>query len=62
MKKSTDKLLYSAFGGIVGAIGIISLSRCKGKGCTACFGCAGVGIGLLLIALFNKFKRVRSLD
>ena len=62
MEKLKDKLIYSAFGGIGSAAGLISLSRCSGNGCTSCFGCAGAGIGLLLIALFNKFKRGKSSD
>ncbi|MDI6744058.1 MAG: hypothetical protein QMD07_01655 [Thermodesulfovibrionales bacterium] len=62
MEKLKDKLIYSAFGGIGSAAGLISLSRCSANACASCFGCAGIGAGILLAALFNKFRKNKQED
>ena len=62
MENIKYKLLNTTFGALSGLTGIVSLSKCDGKICTSCMGCAGAGIGLLLIALFNKFKKGKSSD
>ncbi|MDI6729484.1 MAG: hypothetical protein QMD44_11240 [Thermodesulfovibrionales bacterium] len=54
MEGLKEKVLYSAIGASGGLTGLISLSKCPGNTCTSCFGCAGIGIGILLIALINK--------
>ncbi len=56
MEKLKDKLIYSSFGGISSAAGLISLSRCPGNACASCFGCAGMGIMLLAGVLIKKIK------
>ena len=62
MENIKYKLLNTTFGALSGLTGLASLSRCSGNTCTSCLGCAGAGIGLLLAALFNKFKRGKSSD
>jgi len=62
MERLKHKLLYAAFGASSGLTGIASFSRCSGNACTSCFGCAGVGIGVLLLALVNKFKKTNEGD
>ena len=56
MEGFKDKILYSVIGASSGLTGLISLSRCPGNTCISCFGCAGVGIVVILIALFNKMN------
>jgi len=62
MEKIKYKFLNAALGAASGLTGIMSLSWCSGKTCASCYGCAGAGIGLLLIALLNKFKKAKSLE
>jgi len=49
------KVLYTAAGALTGLAGLVS-SRCAGGTCTSCFGCGGIGVGILLMVLFNKIK------
>lgn len=56
MERLKDKIFYSALGASGGLAGLVSLSKCQGNACTSCFGCAGVGVGILLITLIKKFK------
>lgn len=51
-----DKIFYTAAGAMSGLAGLVSFPRCAGTTCTSCFGCGGIGIGILLIILFNKIK------
>ena len=48
MKKGSRQLLYGLIGAMSGLAGVVPLSRCGGH-CTACFGCAGAGLGIVLI-------------
>jgi hypothetical protein len=43
----------------VGAIsGVIPLAACPGGSCASCFGCAGIGVGVLLLLIMkNHFTR-----
>lgn len=62
MENIKYKLLNTTFGALSGLTGIVSLSKCDSKICASCMGCAGASIGLLLIALCNKFKKGKSSD
>lgn len=62
MEKLRNRLLYTALGASSGLTGLASFSRCSGNACTSCFGCAGAGIGVLLILLLNKFGRSKQED
>jgi len=59
MKKVKQQILYAFIGASGGLAGMIPLSRCGGN-CTACFGCAGVGLGIVLILIGQKFKGVKE--
>ena len=50
MKKCSHQILYGLIGAAGGLAGVGPLSRCSGN-CSACFGCAGVGIGIVLILI-----------
>ncbi|MBI5141980.1 MAG: hypothetical protein HZA20_07280 [Nitrospirae bacterium] len=56
MEKLRDNIFYAAAGASCGLSGLAAVSRCGGSSCTSCMGCAGAGAGILLIALFQKFK------
>lgn len=60
MESLRHRLLYTAVGASSGLTGLVSFSRCSGNVCTSCFGCAGAGIGVLLILLLNKFGRSKQ--
>ena len=59
MKKVKPQLLYALVGASGGLAGMLPLSRCSGN-CAACFGCAGVGLGIVLILIGQSFKRVKE--
>jgi hypothetical protein len=50
------KFVSTALGASGSMAGILSISKCSGNVCTSCFGCAGGGIGILLLVLFSKMK------
>ena len=50
------KFVSTALGASGSMAGLLSLSKCSGSGCTSCFGCAGAGIGILLLVLFGRMK------
>jgi hypothetical protein len=54
MENVRAKLISAALGASSSMAGLLSLSRCSGSACTSCFGCAGVGMGVLLLVLFNR--------
>jgi hypothetical protein len=60
MEKLRAKLVSTALGASGGMAGLLSLSKCSGGPCTSCFGCAGAGMGLLLLVLFNRMKENRK--
>ncbi|MBI4686859.1 MAG: hypothetical protein HY756_03640 [Nitrospirae bacterium] len=53
MERLKDKLIYSTLGAGSGLAGIFSLSRCPGSACVSCLGCAGIGAGILILALLR---------
>jgi len=56
MEKLKDKIVYGTLGASSGLVGLASFPRCSASTCTSCFGCAGAGIGIVLIALFHMVK------
>lgn len=64
MEKTRKRLAYGligASGGVAGLAGPASL--CGGGGCSACLRCAGFGIALVVMALWNrKGDRGRTAD
>ena len=59
MKKVKPQLLYALIGASGGLAGMLPLSRCNGN-CAACFGCAGVGLGVVLILIGKKIRGVKE--
>jgi len=59
MKKAKQHILCALIGASGGLAGMLSLSRCSGN-CTACFGCAGVGLGIVLILIGQKIRGVKE--
>lgn len=54
------RILHLAVGASGGVAGLFPLARCPGTICSSCFGCAGVGVGIVLIALlFNAVSSPR---
>lgn len=62
MKNARARLVSSALGASGGLAGMLSLSNCTGGSCTSCFGCAGAGVGILLLVLYGKMKRTTMED
>ncbi len=53
-----EKLKHKLFSAAIGiSSGLLPLSNCYGNTCNSCFKCAGVGIGLFLIMVFNYLTR-----
>ena len=55
MKKCSRQLLYGLIGATGGLAGMVPVSRCGGN-CSACFGCAGVGLGIVLILIGQRIR------
>lgn len=55
MKKLKQRILYGLIGASGGLAGLLPLARCSGH-CTACFGCAGIGLGIVLVLIGQKIK------
>lgn len=55
MKKLNQKILYGLIGASGGLAGMLPLSRCSGY-CTTCFGCAGIGLGIILVLIRQKIR------
>lgn len=56
MENLRAKFMSTALGASGSMTGLLSLSQCSGGACTACLGCAGAGMGILLLLLFNRVK------
>jgi len=54
------RVVYGAVGAAGGLSGVLASVRCGGGGCTACFGCAGAGLLLVVTALVNRRQQVRK--
>lgn len=56
MENIKTKLLGAAIGASEGVAGMVSLTGCSGGACTTCLGCAGAGLGLVVLAILGKKK------
>ena len=54
MKGRRHPILYGLMGAAGGLAGMLPLGRCGGN-CAACYGCAGIGLGIALILIGQKF-------
>lgn len=64
MKKLNRQVLYGLAGATGGLMGVAPLSRCSWN-CNACFGCAGFGLGIVLILIgrwIRKKEGVNGMD
>ena len=59
MKKVKQQILYALIGASGGLAGMLPLSRCGGH-CAACLGCAGVGLGVVLILIGQKIRGAKE--
>lgn len=46
--------MYSVIGMSGGMAGLSRIGACTGGGCPSCFGCAGMGVILILLALWKR--------
>jgi alpha-D-ribose 1-methylphosphonate 5-triphosphate synthase subunit PhnL len=60
MKKLKTHILYGSIGASTGLAGFAPASVCRGGDCTSCWGCVGVGLGVLLMILYNNYKRIKE--
>jgi len=60
MKKLKTHILYGSIGTSTGLAGFASASVCRGGDCTSCWGCVGVGLGVLMMVLYNNYKRIKE--
>ena len=56
MRTLKDQILSGMVGAAGGLAGVVPFSRCGGN-CAACFGCVGVGLGIVLIVIGRKIMR-----
>jgi hypothetical protein len=56
MGNARAKLIASALGASSSLAGLLSLTKCSASNCTSCFGCAGAGVGVLMLVLFTRMK------
>jgi len=55
MEGLKKRMLYYAAGAMSGLSGIVSLPICRGNTCSSCLGCAGLGIGVLIVVIIKRF-------
>jgi hypothetical protein len=60
MKRLKTHIIYGAIGSATGLAGLVSPSVCRGGTCSSCWGCVGVGLGALLMVLYDRFKRIKK--
>ncbi|MDH4231384.1 MAG: hypothetical protein OEW04_05060 [Nitrospirota bacterium] len=56
MESLRAKFIPAALGASSSLAGLLSLSKCSGSTCTSCYGCAGAGVGILMLMLFSRMK------
>jgi len=54
MENLRSKFVSAALGATGGMAGLLSLSGCPGGACSSCFGCAGAGLGVLLMFVYGR--------
>lgn len=52
------KVVCSLAGVTCGLSGVLSLSNCSAGGCSSCFRCAGIGLGVVLMAALSSRRSV----
>ena len=60
IKRLKSHILYGSIGASTGLAGLASASVCRGGACTSCWGCVGVGLGTLLMVLYNRCKCIKK--
>lgn len=55
MKKLRQQILFGLIGASGGLAGMLPLMRCSGQ-CSACFGCSGIGISIIMILIGRKIR------
>ena len=60
MENARAKFISTALGASSSLVGLLSLSRCSAGSCSSCFGCAGTGLGILMLVLFNKMTGIKK--
>ncbi len=56
MENLRAKFVSTALGASSSMAGLLTLSKCSGSTCTSCFGCAGAGMGILLLVVFSRIR------
>lgn len=56
MNKLSRKLAYTGAGMSCGLAGLNLMPNCGGPACASCFGCVGLGVGILAMVLFHKIR------
>lgn len=56
MRKLKQKILYYLIGAFGGLTAMLPLARCGGH-CTTCFGCGGLGLGVVVVLIAQKIRR-----
>ncbi len=60
MASMTKQMTYGVVGAVGGLGGLSAAAGlCRGAGCTSCFGCAGMGVFLAVIALLKRMEVAR---
>lgn len=59
MKKYKQQILVGLIGASGGLAGMLPLVRCSGQ-CTACFGCSGIGLGIVILLIGRKIRRIKG--
>ena len=61
MGKRRKSLAFGTVGAVGGLVGLSATAGlCAGGACSACFRCAGMGLILVALALWNKMKGEKS--
>lgn len=61
MEKSPSKLWAGVLGASSTLVGLAAVTPCDGRGCLACYRCAGVGAAVLVAALCYGGRRASRL-
>jgi len=60
MENTSRRILSSVLGAASGAGGLAASTACGGGACLSCFGCAAVGLGVLLAAFVGRAGSTRQ--
>ena len=62
MENLRNKIITAALGATGSMAGLAVFSRCAGGACSACFGCAGTGMALVLAGLWSMHSGEKEGD